>query len=192
MTARLLQFEGEAYLFSATRDITEQLRIEAALQRQATTDELTGLPNRRDFFRIAAAETETVTSNQGESAVALIDIDNFMKIIDTLGHAAGDDAVRLSTQFLSDRVSDQAMLARLGGDEFGLLLPGFAVGDAQQLLDHIRRELRKTKLQLSQTSWEITFSAGLVTLSTSVDASLAHADEALYRAKAAGRNLVSS
>lgn len=190
LTARVLEFDGEPFLVSVTRDITEQLRAEATLHSEATTDDLTGLPNRQQFFSVAEEKLARPQSDGTTLTVALLDIDNFKDINDTLGHAAGDRAAVAFATTMVDLLPAGAFLARLGGDEFGLLMPIPEVDHARDAIDQMRLDVQLRPFELGAGSRSVTFSAGVAPLAESIDVSLARADKALYRAKSAGRNAV--
>lgn len=189
VTVNRLELAGEPFLFSVTRDVSEQRRMEAALLRQATTDELTGLANRRRFFAAAADLLAEGSSANASRALALIDIDGFKAINDTLGHAVGDRAVAAFGRALEAGMGG-ALVARLGGDEFGVLLPDCDVAQAREIVEQTRQSVALQALVIAGRQVSLTFSAGIAAVDGSADASLAQADRALYQAKAAGRNRV--
>jgi diguanylate cyclase (GGDEF)-like protein len=172
ISARLLRLGGVPHVVTVTRDVTVRKRLEDELRRQALTDELTGIPNRRAFFAAMA-------SHVGRAALVVVDLDGFKQINDTLGHAAGDEIVRAFAQLTTDRLPPGAELGRIGGDEFAVLLPGFDVAGAQMWTQ-----------ELLDAMPSVTFSAGVAVEGDTVDALMAAADQALYEAKMRGRNCV--
>lgn len=190
ITANILDLEGELFAISVSRDVTEQRRMEATLVREATTDELTGLANRRQFFAVAD-DALRVCSQQGDPlSVAVLDMDGFKGINDTLGHAAGDESLVAFAGALVELLADQGTAGRLGGDEFGLLLPGKDAADAVALVDEIRGHIHRRSLIVGDHERELTISAGVAAVTSTIDDALGQADTALYRAKDAGRNRV--
>ncbi|WP_146009622.1 putative bifunctional diguanylate cyclase/phosphodiesterase, partial [Deinococcus planocerae] len=167
---------------NALLDQTE--RSQERLAQQAAHDELTGLPNRLAFGR-----TLGDLRGRGEPfAVALIDLDDFKGINDTLGHEVGDEVLRLAAARLTGALPAGALLARLGGDEFAVLLPGVGAEDAsartRALLDTLAAPLPTGTVTL----W-VRASAGVSCWpqdDTDESALLRYADLAMYRAKATG------
>lgn len=172
ISARLLRLGGVPHLVTVTRDVTVRKRLEDELRRQALTDELTGIPNRRAFFAAMA-------SHVGRAALVVVDLDGFKQINDTFGHAAGDEIVRAFARLTTDRLPPGAELGRIGGDEFAVLLPGFDVAGAQRWTQHLLDAMPS-----------VTFSAGVAVEGDTVDELMAAADQALYEAKMRGRNCV--
>jgi diguanylate cyclase (GGDEF)-like protein len=166
----------------------------AALTNMAYTDRLTDIPNRRYFDEIV----ETLHA-QPDAALPLslcvVDIDHFKTLNDTLGHLQGDRCLRLVATSLRHCLrTKNDVLARYGGEEFVVLLPKTTLEQAQAVAEDVRRAVMKLEHPNPGTS------AGIVTVSVgvacaaspplSIEALLHDADEALYRAKAAGRNKV--
>ncbi len=170
-------------------DITERKRLEADLQRQAITDELTGVYNRRHFFQLASDELKRATRLHHTLTIALIDLDHFKEINDTHGHLIGDQALLALMHVCRKTLREIDVLARFGGDEFILLFPETIHQHAYECVERIRQAL--VPMNLSGTRVSITISAGLAGLDSGEDTLellLARADQALYQAKAAGRN----
>ena len=175
--------------------LTWQLRrTNAELEVMAHTDALTCLPNRRAFV-----ETIEIRLNQagGDSLVfALVDLDHFKRINDTMGHATGDLALRHAADVLRDTAPADAIVARLGGEEFAVLLPQApdnATGaDAETRLEAMRRRLADLPLIVPGGVVRITASFGMAVPRPGevLDSLLSRADDALYRAKADGRNRI--
>lgn len=172
ISARTLQLQGEPHLITVTRDVTQRVRMESELRRQALTDELTGVANRRAFLAVLAERV-------GDCCLVVLDLDGFKQVNDTLGHAAGDELVRSFARRAMSRVPDDGLVGRLGGDEFGVLLPGTDLEAAGAWVCGLLEALQGC-----------TFSAGVATAGESVDELVAAADQALYRAKRGGRNQV--
>jgi diguanylate cyclase (GGDEF)-like protein len=143
----------------------------------ATTDALTGLPNRRAWD----ARVNQAVLDQERVAIAIFDLDNFKRFNDTHGHLAGDSVLRATSAAWSEHVREGDLLARLGGEEFGLLLSGCGESTAVEVIERLR----------SAVTHEQTCSAGLaVQRSTeSVESVIGRADVALYAAKRDGRDL---
>lgn len=168
--------------FLRERENAESARLEAL--HAAATDFLTGLPNRRAF--IEALEAQAAGSGE-PYAIAIVDVDRFKPINDTLGHAAGDELLRIIGSRLRESSGERATVARLGGDEFAILLPGASapavVTDwGEQLLQHLNRPALVRDRQLN-----VSASCGMAIFqpfsAETVRAILSRADTALYHAK---------
>ncbi|HQC96515.1 MAG TPA: diguanylate cyclase, partial [Aquabacterium sp.] len=170
--------------------------LEGELRRlsdEVSTDALTRVANRRGLATAFEQETARVLRegvDQAPLAVGLIDIDNFKKLNDSLGHAAGD----LALQSLAARVKEWLRpvdhIARFGGEEFVLLLPATPVDEAQQVMTRLQRRLSASLFMHDGKEVFVTFSAGVTAWrpGEAVDAALARADEGLYEAKRTGKN----
>lgn len=193
-------------MISRTRDIERELsrseRETRALQknladarREAEMDHLTGLPNRRAFEAVLKQEFGDSREVGDALAVAFCDIDNFKRINDVHGHEAGDRILRTVAQSLAKISNDRCHVARHGGEEFVVLLRGKTAQEAMDILDNAREKLATRKFVNRATDLpfgRISFSAGVAdahAYETSGEA-LRAADEALFRAKSAGRNCV--
>lgn len=196
----------EVLLFVAVRVLARRLEDEvdrrtgevqalnAELHRQATTDALTGLANRRSFLDRLEMEAARADRTGQPLTIALIDADHFKRVNDTRGHAVGDVALAVIADCLAagHRVSD--LPARYGGEEFTLLLPDTDVAGARTVLTAVRARLAATAVPDPVGGpFHVTVSVGLAQLAPGEDvrALLRRADEALYAAKAAGRDRIS-
>jgi diguanylate cyclase len=123
-------------------------------------------------------------------AVGLIDIDNFKRLNDTLGHQAGDEALKALAATVRDRLRQGDTVARFGGEEFVVLLPATSAVQAQSLLTQLQRGLSASLFLHEGREVFVTFSAGVTAWRTGepLDAALQRADEALYEAKRTGKN----
>ncbi|MDP3611142.1 MAG: GGDEF domain-containing protein, partial [Rubrivivax sp.] len=174
-----------------------QLRVrelESELKRlsdEVSTDLLTQVANRRGLMQAFEAESAQ-SRRQGGSALAvgLIDIDNFKKLNDSLGHAAGDQALKALAAGVRERLRPQDHLARFGGEEFVVLLPGSDVEEARQVLTRLQRNLSEALFLHEGREVFVTFSAGVTAWKTGEDLqpALERADQALYEAKRTGKN----
>jgi len=172
-----------------------QLRLtNRRLSRLTRQDALTGLANRRHFDQALDLEWRRAVRQRGALAVALVDLDEFKRFNDTFGHPQGDRCLRQVAALLREaarRATD--VVARFGGEEFALLLPGLDAAAAARLLEPARSKLAELALpHPGSAHGRVTFSAGVAGLRADspadVDALLAEADAALYRAKAQGRD----
>lgn len=176
-------------------NITRRKQLEAELERLATTDELTGLLNRRALLSrvddaLAAARS---SAEPRPVAFALIDLDHFKGVNDRYGHPVGDAVLQHVSRLLQGQIEGRGALGRIGGEEFAALLPGMRHDEAIAWLQQAQRHLDANPFQLGHKTIPMGFSAGVV-VARSDDRSptdlLHHADHWLYEAKAAGRNCV--
>jgi diguanylate cyclase (GGDEF)-like protein len=172
------------WVIAHEQKLAERAHREAVVA--ATTDFLTGLPNRRAF--VAALEAEISDKvEDGTFAVAILDLDRFKFVNDTFGHAAGDELLREVASRLTRAVGDRGLVARLGGDEFGLLLPGTGHGaDAQatgaRILKQVNRPVTIDGRELSISAC-CGFALSRRIGEKSPSRLMANADLALYQAK---------
>jgi diguanylate cyclase (GGDEF)-like protein len=164
-------------------------------RRQAITDHLTHLYNRRHFMDRAVEELDHSLKNQTPMSIVMIDIDHFKEINDTYGHSNGDRVLQALSAIMQDAVRTDDICARHGGEEFVMLLPHTPGENAASMADRLRHTVsqwRYTGLGLPGTL-SITISAGVATCprdATTVDELLDLSDKALYRAKTEGRDRV--
>lgn len=181
-------------VYSSFEDITQRVQLEQELKRQASTDFLTGVANRRSFM--ARLENEFRRLRRLPSAVCAVlamDVDHFKQINDTFGHAAGDAVLRRLVAIVQASIRDTDLLARTGGEEFAILLPDTPAAASMQLAQRLRQELERGEIAFEAQVLRITVSIGLAMIEptdTGIDAVLSRADQALYRAKEGGRNRV--
>lgn len=165
------------------------------LERIATTDDLTGLPNRRNFFDTARTIVALAKRNDLPIACLMIDIDFFKKINDTYGHLAGDMVLKKVAEVMLKNKREGELLARFGGEEFVMCLFKADEAAAFGAAERFRKRIDEMKIQLDESkAIFVTVSAGCSALAgdslTDIDKLIAMADEALYRAKNNGRNRV--
>ena len=182
------------FVIVSTVDITERKRLNDELVQLATTDFLTGLPNRREFMaRLEDEQARLQRDVGGRAAVLMLDIDHFKDINDAHGHDWGDAVLRHLAGLMRDSQRKIDMLGRVGGEEFAILLPGADLEAARAFAERLRQRIADTPMGRNGNSIAITVSIGIASLATaesSGDAALVRADQALYRAKRGGRNRV--
>lgn len=166
-----------------------------ALQRihaLATRDELTGLLNRRAMVELLEAERQRAAEMEVQWCIAILDVDHFKRINDRYGHAAGDEALRTVSGVCSGMIRGCDSAARWGGEEFVVLVRKVDAQSAQAAAERMRATLERTPLRFEGATVDLTVSIGvsLHVRGEDVAVTLARADRALYRAKAAGRNRV--
>lgn len=163
------------------------------MQLLADTDALTGLPNRRAGLKRLERHLEVARAEASALAVGFLDIDLFKRINDVHGHAVGDRVLVAVAQTLAATVRAPADVIRMGGEEFLVLLPGVGGGSARARLEAMRRQVGEAGDSLGIPGLAVTASIGLASLSEEDEdgaSLLRRADEAMYRAKRAGRDQV--
>jgi diguanylate cyclase (GGDEF)-like protein len=176
----------------------ELVRHAQELERLATTDDLTGLCNRRHFLALAqdlVAQDERRRCAQMQQPLALLvlDIDHFKSVNDRFGHDGGDAVIRHVADVCRSTINDTDILARFGGEEFVLLLPQTTGEQAAARAEAMRRKLEASPLQLDRGAVRVTISVGGAEAGAdmqSIGDLMKRADEALYQAKRDGRNRV--
>lgn len=169
------------------RQLEDEIR---RLSAEVSTDPLTQIANRRGLARAFDTECAQIQRNGGQLSIGLLDVDNFKKLNDQMGHHTGD----LALQFLSRRVGECLRpgdsIARYGGEEFVVLLPNTPVDEGQQVLTRLQRTLSAEFFTQDEKKVFITFSAGVTQyrVGEAIEAALDRADVALYEAKQTGKN----
>ncbi|MDQ1599880.1 MAG: hypothetical protein QOD68_1354 [Actinomycetota bacterium] len=163
-----------------------------SLAKEANTDSLTGLPNRAAFGLRLAASLARTNRRQGTQAVLFVDLDDFKDVNDTLGHAAGDELLRVVAERLSAAIRPGDLVARLGGDEFAILLDDLpdselALAVAQRIVNALAESVR-----LGVNAVHVGASVGLAMRHqhSTFDGLMREADVAMYAAKAKGKDRV--
>jgi len=155
-------------------------------------DQLTGCLNRRGLEDVFSRESARAQRHHTPLCVALLDLDNFKKINDALGHQTGDDALVHLARVVRENLRPQDTLARYGGEEFVIVLPDTTLEQADQTLVRLQRELTRVFFMSGEQHVVITFSAGVTPRADdeAIDVVLARADAAMYEAKQTGKNRV--
>ena len=167
------------------------------LEALATTDPLTRVLNRRAFLDRLTAEVDRSRRYDSTLALLLFDVDHFKRINDTVGHLAGDSVLKQMGALLEDAVRKVDIVARYGGEEFVAILPETSLEGAVIFAERLRERIAAQSFDIGhQRVLRLTVSIGIATFPSvgvaSTDDLINRADEALYRAKAAGRNMVRS
>ena len=187
-----LMLAGICIIFSTSiQDTERQLRIRnQSLHREAGTDPLTGLPNRRAMIE-TIEDYHTAGSDRGFS-VAIADIDFFKQINDTCGHSAGDYTLVKLTELFTERSMGRYTVCRWGGEEFCFFMPGLNLDEAAALMNDLCFAVEGMKLEHDGREIAVTITAGVeeYDFASPLEELLDRADEKLYMGKNAGRNRV--
>jgi two-component system, cell cycle response regulator len=186
---------GRHTVISLTRrDALEQLAARQ-LYESSMRDSLTELYNRRYFDQRLREEFAFATRHQAPLSVILLDLDHFKKVNDTWGHPAGDEVLRQVAALIKRCVRKEDVASRFGGEEFGVVVRTESHDGARAVAERMRKRIEDTPVYHEQQLILVTASAGMATAAPphmfeTPAALLAAADQALYRAKAGGRNRV--
>lgn len=178
-------------LVSVLRDVSDRKAAEEQLTREATTDPLTGLANRRAFVQALDRGLDRVRRGEGRCALAVFDLDRFKTINDSHGHAVGDLVLQAFAAVATSAVRDADLVGRIGGEEFAVILWNADEALAVKICERLRVALAARRVPAGGgAEVAVRASAGIAMLDVRHDAAtiLAAADAALYRAKAAGRD----
>ena len=188
----IIEDEAVKYVYLLVRDVTNDVAIERKLAELATRDALTGAYNRRYFNERCMEEMGRAERSGKPFCIALIDIDHFKIVNDTFGHQFGDAALCAISRRCQSSMRTYDTFARYGGEEFCLLLPETRLSKAKFLLERLRKEISELDVEYETNSARITVSAGISELrqDDNMDTLVSRADNALYKAKENGRNLV--
>ncbi len=165
------------------------------MRREAYTDPLTGIGNRKTFDRNLAEAMNEARDGAKPLALVMIDIDHFKKFNDTHGHVLGDEVLKLVARCLVSGVKGRDTVARYGGEEFSVILPETSLGNAIKVADQLRQLVKTKRITLKSTGkilGEVTMSLGVALLhpDDTPSAMIKRADAALYYAKRNGRDRV--
>jgi diguanylate cyclase len=185
--------DGHSAHAQALESEVERLERELAqASERLLTDHLTRTANRAGLERAFDRAIAGLRGTGDPLAIALLDIDDFKKVNDALGHQAGDGALRHLAGLLQSKVRSGDTVARYGGEEFVILLPGMTDVQAREMLVRVQRELTRDVYLYESRQIFITFSAGTTRVDPqdSLGTALGRADDAMYQAKNAGKNCV--
>jgi diguanylate cyclase (GGDEF)-like protein len=172
------------------------LKLRDTLRQQSLRDPLTGLYNRRFLEEYLVHERVRATRKNRPLSVIMLDIDHFKRVNDTFGHLVGDDVLREVSMIIQREVRTVDIVARYGGEEFVVVLPETAEEGAVAFAERVRQRIAEHRVagEEGEEALSLTVSIGVATFPSSsietVDDLISHADDALYRAKAEGRNKV--
>jgi diguanylate cyclase len=187
----------ESRLGKIAGEVTELRENLEVVQREALTDALTGIPNRKFFDGRLKEATREAVRNKEPMSLLLCDIDHFKRFNDTYGHQIGDQVLKLVARSLSDSVKGRDTPARIGGEEFSIILPRTTLEQAVIVANQIRNAIVRRKIvdKTTQDNYgEITlsFGAALYRPDEPIAELIRRSDAALYHAKRTGRNRVST
>lgn len=192
-----LQFAMFNEAHKANRELKKEVErrklLEEELKRQATTDPLTGLFNRRQYEMLFRRERERCRRQGTTICVAMGDLDHFKQLNDELGHDSGDIALQHVAKLFTAQLREGDVVGRFGGEEFIILLPDTEVSEAERVIERLRRTLEQNPVPLPEHSKKltVTFSVSAVLEGEKdIAETLRRVDAGLYQGKRAGRNQV--
>lgn len=196
-----VQVKNESYAIAFIRDATQFKQTEEKIRReleserkQALTDYLTGLANRRAFYQELEEDIAELRAGLPSFSVALIDLDDFKLINDNFGHDEGDRALQAIAGAIREACRGSDFVARIGGDEFATIHPSAREGDAELILERVRANVLEVT---QQHGWHVSLSIGICHCQAysehcNVTEILRVADQAMYVGKRQGKNRINS
>ena len=169
--------------------MTQEKKLQA--EKEAKTDILTGLLNRRAYYEISSSEHQRLQRYHRDFSVIMLDIDDFKKVNDNYGHHEGDRLLQSVASTIRENMRDNDYAFRMGGDEFLILLPETNEEQAYHLAKRMRKEIENKKLQSDTQSYTISVSLGISQFrqnDANLEVVVKRADEALYQVKNSGKN----
>lgn len=192
LTKRVTNEAGHEYgWLKEIRDITEYQEIRNNLHYQATTDDLSGLLNRREFMRLAKERLQGHMNIKGDIYVMMLDLDHFKTVNDRFGHSAGDEVIRQFGKLMKEHFVKDTIVSRFGGEEFAVMVCCRHRDQVYHMAEGLRAKLQNSIFGSEEQVFEITVSIGIAKMDDrikSLDALLIKADEAMYASKGNGRN----
>lgn len=185
--------DQEEMLVGISTEVTELHNLRDELERQATTDVLTGIYNRRFFYKAAEKEFDSSSRYNQPTSLLILDIDHFKLVNDEYGHATGDEVLKALAQHCQTTVRSCDIVGRIGGEEFGILLPQTEVESARILAERLCLSFQGLVLTEDPKPITITVSIGVACRTENdqkIESLFSRADIALYQAKRTGRNKV--
>ena len=189
ISSRVVEWGGELALYMNLEDITGQKQTEEKLFKEASTDALTGLYNRRQFEAMAEMALANCVRQKIPYSMMMLDIDHFKRVNDTFGHDVGDIVLQRVADILNQVHRDSDIIARYGGEEFIVFLSNTDVEGAKIAAERIRSAIEKAVIMAGDTQVPVTISLGITnTQKGDITAMTKEADIALYHSKENGRN----
>jgi diguanylate cyclase (GGDEF)-like protein/PAS domain S-box-containing protein len=190
--------DGNTRILKSIRDVSEERKIQEKLKFLATTDSLSGLYNRAEFMNLAQREFALAKRNNEELSLLIMDLDNFKIINDTFGHAAGDEMIREMGSIIMSSFRKTDIAGRIGGEEFAVVLKNASLEEAKKVAEQFRETVARRKVIYGEQEISFTVSIGVAAIRgntddiNNIEDTLKMADNALYKAKAKGRNCVAT
>ncbi|MDR3590876.1 MAG: diguanylate cyclase [Negativicutes bacterium] len=192
LSAAQVDWFGEEVTMTAINEITDRKRMEEELTRLATVDYLTGLWNRRYFMELGSLEHERHVRYKRPLSIIIFDLDHFKKVNDTFGHQTGDRVLDGTAKTVLAELRLVDVAGRYGGEEFAVILPETACGEAVKVAERLRQAIAAHRYSVKDSGeLSVTASFGIcqaVDSDRSFEDIITRADNALYKAKAMGRN----
>jgi diguanylate cyclase (GGDEF)-like protein len=188
--------DGNTKMLKSIRDVTKERKIQKKLKFLATTDSLSGLYNRAEFMNLAQKEFALAKKNNEKLSLLIMDLDNFKIINDTFGHAAGDKIIREMGSIIITSFRKTDIYGRIGGEEFAVVLKNASLEEAKIIAEKVREIVAQKKVIYGKQEISFTVSIGVAAIRDNtndindIEDILKMADDALYKAKAKGRNCV--
>ncbi|MCP5205568.1 MAG: diguanylate cyclase [Hahellaceae bacterium] len=170
------------------------LEANQKLEYYATTDELTGLMNRRSFFNRADQEAARAHRYGRNAMMIMLDVDFFKEVNDSHGHHIGDKLLAKVAQVIKANIREHDILGRVGGEEFAIVMPETDLKEAHEICERVRLAVSETNIEVEGTAVCVSISIGMSEIrrdELSIGNAMIRADQALYSAKHKGRNLIS-
>jgi len=171
-----------AELVELRQRIAQLETMEAKLRAMSTTDDLTGLFNRRGFFSIAPKQLRLCCRNDRNATIIYADVDGLKKINDSLGHLEGDNALKDVAEIIRETFRESDIVARMGGDEFVILMPETSESNAENVINRLQQNIKNNKGR--KRNYGLSMSVGLAYYDSqkpcSIDELLSQADKSMY------------
>ena len=172
----------------------ENVRLINQLEFLARTDALTGIYNRGHFNNVSTDILNSIEENKKPISMIMMDIDFFKGLNDTHGHQVGDLVLQRTVEVCKSLLREKDVIGRVGGEEFSIVLPDTSLSEAQKIAERIRQAIENLKVEINEIIVQTTVSLGVASLDQlemkTLDDLVQISDQALYRAKADGRNCV--
>jgi diguanylate cyclase (GGDEF)-like protein/PAS domain S-box-containing protein len=185
--------DGERAYCLIIRDITDKREASEIQRKEQSCDHLTGIANRRAFFDAAELELERAKRSPRPLSLILLDADHFKSVNDRFGHRAGDQVLRHIADTLASTFRQIDVVARIGGEEFAVLLPSTNIEDAMAVAVRLQKLIQAQIVHVEGHDIRYTLSGGVAAMGTDISGLaelMKRADQALYAAKANGRNRI--